>query len=340
MRNLFSISVCFLLLAACKTESTGGEISKKGVLIVNEGNFGWANGDLSVYNPETKEVVNEAFKSANGVLLGDVVQSAFIRDSLVYVVLNNSAKVEVLALKDLSRKFTINISGSSPRYFLPVNDSVALVTELYANKIWKINFKTGETIGSISVLGETNEMVQKNEHVFVAERTKFNGVFTAQIRVINTSTLQSNMTIPLSSEPNSLTLDNEGNLYVLTDSNAHAKAKLLKINTTTLSIAEQQEFESGQPRLLRSNGDKTLLYYTINSAVYKIPKNDLRLVSPFINTSSFMLYGMNINPKNGDIYVADVLDYTQRSRIFVYDASGNEKTNFAAGIIANSFWFY
>lgn len=340
MRNVFIFSVCLLLLAACKPEAPHVGIAKKGVLIVNEGNFGWANGDLSAYNPETKEVVNEAFKSANGVLLGDVAQSAFLRDSLVYVVLNNSAKVEVLALQDLSRKFTINISGSSPRYFLPVNDSVALVTELYANKIWKINFKTGETLGSIPVSGETNQMVQKNEYVFIAERTKFNGNFTAQIRVIDANTLQSSTTIPLSSEPNSLALDNENNLYVLTDSNVHAKARLLKINTTTLSITAQQEFENGQPRLLRSNGDKTKLYYAMNSAVYKIPKNELHLVSPFINTSAFILYGMNIDPKNEDIYVADALDYTQRSRVFVYDVSGNEKTNFAAGIIANSFLFY
>src|SRR6218665_160788 len=129
MKNIFLLFAFCFSLSACKHENQSSPVEKEGLVIVNEGNFGWGNADLSVYNPQTGEITNNVFQTANGVLLGDVAQSAILRDSLVYVVLNNSAKIEVLYRANFERKQTINIAGSSPRYMLFLNDSIVLVSD-------------------------------------------------------------------------------------------------------------------------------------------------------------------------------------------------------------------
>ena len=107
---------------------------KPGVFIINEGNIGWGNGSVSFFDFTELKVYNHLFQKANNRVLGDVPQSMFIMDNLGFIVVNNSGKIEVVNMDNFRSVNTIT-GLTSPRYFLPVSESNAYVSDLYSGSI-------------------------------------------------------------------------------------------------------------------------------------------------------------------------------------------------------------
>ncbi len=340
------LSATLLSLSACKKDKDNDDkldnTTARRVLLVNEGGFQFGNASLSVYLPDSLQVFNDLFRSANNAALGDVAQSAIYRDSLLYVVVNNSTKVEVLDRTTFERKTTINIPGSSPRHIHFISSEKAYLTDLYADKIWIFNPTTNTVLSSIDVNGWTEEMVAIGTDVYVPERTTLNGPYRANILVINSGSNQITKTIPLVGEPNSIVKDNLDNVWVLCNSNtSKSKAAMLyKISATTQSISDSFAFASAaSPTCLRVNKQGNSLYYYAKG-IYKMAATDNTLpVSAFISTSGKNVYALNIDPTNEDIYISDALDYVQSASISRYDKNANLIQSFVAGINTNQFVF-
>lgn len=344
LTNIVLLLSFVIQFSSCKKEEQQNQNPKSGVIIVNEGNFGWGNASLSLYNRESKSLTKDIFKDNNGFLIGDVAQSAVVYDSLILVAVNNSSKVEVISKNTFKRLISITIPNSSPRFIQPLNDNEALVTELYANKIWLINFRTGTFARSIDVSGETNQMILSGNKLFVTERTKFNGSFVAQIRVIDVTNYSTIKTIPLQTEPNSIAMDNSGNIWTLTDEKATElkTSMLMKINSSSLSTVDSISFPSGNaPRNLAYLKSNNSLIYSIAGNIFKYTIGNVSLDAlPFIQTNSTSIYTLGVDNTNNEIYTSDALDYVQSSRILRYNASAQKLDEFTSGIISTNFLFY
>ena len=77
---------------------------------------------------------NDVFSTVNNVPLGDVGQSMTTHMGMGYIAVNNSGKVEVINLANMSSEGTITGLGS-PRYVLVINHTTAYVSDMSSGLI-------------------------------------------------------------------------------------------------------------------------------------------------------------------------------------------------------------
>ena len=88
---------------------------------------------------------------------------------------------------------------------------------------------------------------------------------------------------------------------------------------------------------MQLNGAGNMLYW-INKDIWamNVEANTLPLY-PIIEERETIYYGLTINPINGEIYVADAIDYQQQGKIYRYTPNGEPIDEFYVGIIPGAF---
>jgi len=343
MKHLTLYLTFIFLLTACRKEPTDKIPISQGVYIVNEGNFNFGNADVSSYDPSKQILTNGLFKSANGFSLGDVAQSMFIRDTLAFIVVNNSQKIEVVRLPSFQKVRTIQLIGSSPRSFLAVNDSVAYVSELYANKVYVLNYQNGTLVKEIAVPQYTEFMLKIGNDVFVQGK-KLMSDAGAKGRVFKLDALTHTLVDfkEYNGDVNGLAKDNLNRLWVSVGSNAAtSELAVLHCYTTYFSLVKSLSTASAgrSIRFLQTNATGTVLYFC-NGDVFKMNVSETTLpTTPLVSGQDKNIYALGVDPKTEDCYLSDALDYIQASRIYRYDNKGDLVHSFTAGIISGQFVF-
>ena len=316
-----------------------------GVYITNEGDFNSGQGEISFYNPTTGQISNNLFYAVNSYHLGDVVESMYIKDSTGFIVVNNSAKIEVVRIPSLKHIITITILHSSPRYFLPINDSVGYVTDLYASAVHVINYHTGALITNITGVAEwTEHMVMINGAVVIEERNlAATPSSTGSVVSINTATNSIIHRYSFNgSNVDGLVSDNNNRVWfgMDADSAANIPASIYCLNAD-MSLNKNIILPAGHAAYnLKINGTGDQIYYFDNNGIATISINDtVAPLNPFSPVNGRNLYGLGVDPTNGNVYVSDALDYVQPSRIYMYDKSGSLIQSFTAGVISGNFAF-
>jgi YVTN family beta-propeller protein len=250
-------------------------------------------------------------------------------------VVNNSGKVEVVDPNTFVA--TATISGlTSPRYLVAVSTDKAYVSDYKANAISIVSLVSNSKTGSIPCTGFTEEMVLSNGKVFVTNK------FRDKVYVVNTSTDQITDSITVGYGSSSIKRDKNGKLWVLCegDQTNIIDATLYQINPLNNSVENFYTFPVAEyPSRLKINGTKDTLYF-LNSGVYQMPITASVLpTSALITQGSKSFYALGVDPNSGVVYVADAIDYVQKSSVYRYAPDGVLLNTFKAGIISGDFGF-
>lgn len=307
-----------------------------GVYITNEGNYQFGNAKVSYYDIANATISEDLYEPANGISLGDVCQSMTLFNGKGYVVVNNSGKIVVV--NPITFATITTISGfSSPRYFLPVSNSKAYVTDFISNSIYIVNLSNNTISGIIPCSGWTDELVLAYGKAFVTNQ------YRDKVYVINTSTDILEDSIQVSYGSNSIKEDMNGKLWVLCGGSLANSiyASLHRINPITSQVEQSFQFSnlSDNPWRLDINGTNDTLYF-LNKNVYRMNITSASLPgSPFVLAGTMNFYGIGIEPTTGVLYIADAIDFVQKGRIYRYHSNGTLINSFLAGIVPGDFYF-
>ncbi len=340
LKNLV-IFIVFITVSACVKDKPNTTVApsiqlttNKKVYVVNEGNFMNSNSSVSLYDPGSSQVIEDFYKTQNNFNLGDVAQSVTKANSDFYVVVNNSGKIVVC---DNNFKFKATISGlTSPRFLLPISNSKAYVSDLYANVINVINLNSNSISGTIPCNGWTEKMILIYNKAFITNMK------TNYVYIVNTLNDTKADSINVGPSTGNILIDKNDKVWVLSAGTATSgiNASLKKINAITNLVETTISFAVGDaPSALCMNKTKDTLYF-LNNGIYQMPISAVTLPpAALINKGNKNFYGLGINPNDYTIYAADALDYIQKSNVYIFDISGNQKSFFKAGINSNGFYF-
>lgn len=351
-RHIFSkvvaIALSAIALSGCMRWEYGTSeefrVSGSGLLIANEGNFQYGNATLSYYDPATKSVENEVFYRANGMKLGDVAQSITIYNNMAWIVVNNSHVIFAIDLDTFKERGRIT-NLTSPRYIHFISDTKAYISQIWDNRIFIINPSTFEVTGEIICpdmtmeSGSTEQMVQYGDYLFVNCWSYQNKILKIDTR---TDSVVETLTVGI--QPTSIALDRYGKLWTITDGGfagspyGHEAPALYRIDAETFTIEKQFTFRLGDdPSEIQLDADRSRLYW-INDDIWSMDVTDNRMpVRPIIESRGTKYYGLTISPDNGDIYIADAIDYQQQGIIYRYNQQGELVDEFYVGIIPGAF---
>ncbi len=345
----FFLLCTLLIVASCVKDSDIDKDTDKDdvveYIILNEGAFSGNNASLSTYDPVSQDVHNNVFSEVNNFPLGDVGQSMqLVKDSLLWVVVNNSGKIEVINAHTFKSLHTIE-GFVSPRYALIFPNQTAYVSNLYNNAINVVDMNTYTISGTIQLPHSVEEMVRFKENYIIAASWSGNDM----LYKIDISSQTVTDSLKVGYEPGSIEYDSDGNLWVLCSGGYPSSFNpyredpaLVKVNPQDLSIIKKYDLpsEDNYPSELKYSKDDDALYFIVNTisddknlGIYKFDLDDSVIPSKaFIPMDNFTyLYKLTVD-SDGDLWATDAMDFSSPGKVYKFNSDGTVEDSFTTGI--------
>lgn len=330
--KIFVFTVLVSLCISCK-EKIIEPVELKfstGVFILNEGNFMVSNAEISYYSPENDTLINDLYLTQNsGSSLGDILQSAAIINNDLFLVLNNSKKIEIVDALTLKHKATIT-NLSYPRYILKVTDNKAYLTNgKNPGNVYVIDTQNYRIEDTVKVGNQPENLTFCNEKVFVANGAWGNDSTVSVISIRDNSV---DSTINIGHGTTDIISDTENFIWVLCQGKVEydnnwqvvdeTQSKIVKVNSENYNIIE--EYNIGQlndgfsPKNIAFDKQTKRVYFIEKEGIYFIDIINKQISDLFISGT---FYGLEVN-KTGNIYTFSDEGFVTSGKMSVYSSEG------------------
>lgn len=361
----FGISIVFVTLmmfsSACKDEekpkgpthadSLGGPYNQ-GIFIVNEGGFGNNNASVSFYSAEydpffdmdADSVYNNIYEDANQNSLGDVAQSITLFDSLAFIVVNNSNKIEVV--KYASFKSRNVITGVKSPRFMVINNGKGYVSCWGDNSVKVVDLNTYSVVNSIPTGAGPEKMLVKNNKLYVANSGGWGTDSTISVIDLSTEKVLKNISVKYA--PMDMVVDKNGYIWALCTGKIvydpvnysileETPSRVYKINPAdetvlySVTLFSKQHPNSIEIDTLGENmyigggyGFEGVYKLVVNLSDYSITK--------ILDES---VYGINLDAKTNVLFVTSAPSFTEAGYLKRYTTDGTLLGTYTVGIGPN-----
>lgn len=345
---MLAIAAALLTFSSCKDEEDNpttptAPSGLKKVYVLNEGNFGSNNADISIYYPEGDSVVNMAYSSVNnGLMLGDIAQSMTAHGGEYLVAMNNNGRVERMSQNDLGATGAID-GLPSPRFILPISSSKAYVSSLFGD-LTIVDLTSNTITGSIASGVTTGQMSMIGGMAYVcyegADAVHVFDPVTDEEVAVHTS----------SRTPVKVLADSQGRPWMLFSGTYYDPVtfELMQEQPHLLRVDPQSGEVDLDIAFDEMSGIRDMVYWSETDEIYVLQGQEIIRVDVAAGTyaadPSFSLLGnyygrMSIDPDNGEIYLCDANGFVTDGVVERYANDGSLLSSFGVGPIPNGVVF-
>ena len=314
-RSALCACVAGFVLASCEPVNQGGEeapvVSKPDVFILCEGLYQANNADITAYRSDSLLCTGEYYLRQNGQYLGDTGQDILYHEDYLYVSVYGSSYVAKLDMdgKELTR-YSFTAEKGQPRYLAAQGDYIYVT--LYSGKVAKMRADDLSVVDYAPVGKNPEDVVVHKDQLLVANS---GWGYDNTLTVIDMASFDSIATITVEWNPQQLVVAGDS-VFVLAnglyDENWNCDYPLQSVNVEertarTIAYATRAVAYDGTLYLCYSTTDWTT-YETRNTFfTYDVERaqvsNATFLQGDTEEVTSNSVYMMEVNPKNGDLYI-------------------------------------
>lgn len=334
-------ALCSFNLISCESTTDTGNgptpVTNRSVFVLNQGGFGKTNASLDVISLKTDSVQSNVLPH-----LGDVGNDIKLINGKLYVVLDNSQKIEVLDPSTLKEVTAITFpAGSIPTKIEQISANEAVVSDggyVNTTEMYVIDLATNTITSRITVGTSTGGLATLNGSLFATTSTN-------ELLQINASSKSVTGRTPAGDVPMYAIADSGHNKVIVFSAGNYFPSKtpgsIRWINPNSLALTDSIMVDTNTyiaalvPAL---SAKKMFILYGAGVGVLDLDTKKITTTT-FIGTSKSFLGG-TYDASTNELYLGTG-DFSSNGKVEVYDATtGALKRSYNAGIAPSFFTFY
>ena len=353
MKNRFFIYILLLAVTACSDEplfldnsNNNAALQDQGIYVLCEGLFNQNNSTLAYFDKNSTE--KDIYYSVNRRKLGDTANDILYYDNKIYIAVSVSDYVEVIDAGNCKSikmiPFGSENHSAQPRSIAAYQDKIYVCC--YDGTVCRIDTATLSIEKSIKVGRNPDDIAIANQKIYVSNSggLDFENPDNT-ISVIDINSFTEIKKIEVHPNPGCMATDSDNRLFVVSrgiynqQTNSY-DTRLHIIDTETDAVSNTLNVDVTN---IASDGSNIYLYGESKNKVTVMESATCQIYNnSFImdGTQIERIYGIDINPRNGDVYICDAIDYVTPGSIFCFDKFGYLKFSFSnVGINPNEVVF-
>lgn len=333
------------LLQTVEVTQFSHEPSLKGFYFLNEGQWGKNNAQLDYYNLLTNEWTSKWWLSINPDVrggLGDVGNDMVVSYEYLFIVLNNSNLIEV---SKRSGEHVTEIEVPNPRKLLVLDNYLYITSYAKDGVVYRVDLTTLKLdSNTCKVDYEPEGICELNGVIYVANSGGYHSDnYGHTVSVIDPSTFTVIKTIDVKKLNlyGAIIPINESQILVSASGNYTTEKAATVVFDTNGSVVDTYDFPSTYAHKV---GDSvytfgtSFSYYTFEWEVANYIWNPSDLSrTPFLSDEEvYSTMGgpsdFAVDPLTGDIYLADMGNYTTPGFLYIFDKDGKQKNKIQVGV--------
>ncbi|MDR1792822.1 MAG: YncE family protein [Bacteroidales bacterium] len=346
-RKFLGAIVCLALcMNACKPpQKETDTIFGNGVLVLCEGLMSQNNSALSYYNFDTETLTYDVFNEKNQRSLGDNASDMQIYGSKLYIVVNNSNRLEIIDLHTgVSLKgitfFDADNRPQQPNH-IAFYGSNAYVS-CYDGTICRIDTASLTVDKSVQAGQNPEGLCATAGKLYVCNSGGFNYPnYDSTVSVFDLATLSEIKKINLTINPRFAAADKLGNVYIFSQGNYNDVMPTLQRIDTQADVVVNSALINNASKFCIAASKAYIFgydYFSGQTVCKSFSLPSLTEIGDCITdgTEIKVPYALFINELTEDLYIADAIDYTSDGKVYVFGADGKQKKMFSTAINPNT----